>query len=476
MAEFDALMATVRAQNEALTARVAAVKDGRSVTVEDCLPAVTEALSQAVGNLGDELRTMTSVLVTEAVDKIVLPKGDPGKDADPEVLRASVKEAVDSALAGVPDFVLRSVSDAVAQLPAPKDGKDADPEVLKVLVEREVEQALAGWPKPPDAAEVKGLVEAAVSALPIPEVPADRIEVAVREAVAALPPAPPGKDADMEALKAFIVEQVAALPPAQPGKDADMVALSVFLAEQVAALPPAQPGKDADMEALKAFIVEQVGEQVAALPSPQPGKDVDMAEVESLVAKYVSEIPPAAPGKDADMDELRAFIEEQVAALPKPQDGAPGLMPEAREWVDGVSYRGAVVTHCGATWQALRDTGRAPPHSDWICLAAAGLAGRSFTIRGTWSSEETYAALDVVALNGASFVARSDNPGPCPGEGWQLMSMQGKQGKPGVSLRVPGPPGPPVTKMEIDGEGLIVLTNADGSRVECDLYPVLSKL
>jgi len=30
--------------------------------------------------------------------------------------------------------------------------------------------------------------------------------------------------------------------------------------------------------------------------------------------------------------------------------------------------------------------------------------------------------------------------------------------------------------MSIDGEGLLTLTNADGSTVECDLYPILTKL
>ena len=60
-----------------------------------------------------------------------------------------------------------------------------------------------------------------------------------------------------------------------------------------------------------------------------------------------------------------------------------------------------------------------------------GNDGRSFNIRGTWSEAEIYQALDVVALNGASFVARCDNPETCPGEGWQLIAAQGKRGNPG---------------------------------------------
>ena len=33
-----------------------------------------------------------------------------------------------------------------------------------------------------------------------------------------------------------------------------------------------------------------------------------------------------------------------------------------------------------------------------------------------------------MALNGASFIARRDDPGGCPGDGWQLLVKQGKTG------------------------------------------------
>jgi len=84
----------------------------------------------------------------------------------------------------------------------------------------------------------------------------------------------------------------------------------------------------------------------------------------------------------------------------------------------------------------------------------------------------------VVALNGASFAAKSDNPGPCPGEGWQLFSQQGKRGQPGEK-GAPGPrgePGAPVVAAMIDAQGMQTLVNGDGTQVECDLYPVLASL
>jgi hypothetical protein len=120
--------------------------------------------------------------------------------------------------------------------------------------------------------------------------------------------------------------------------------------------------------------------------------------------------------------------------------GSPGSLPVVRTWADEIHYQGAVVSHDGATWQARCDTGRAPPHDDWACLARAGrdgMNGASLRICGTWNVETQYGALDMVILNGGAFVAKRDEPGPCPGDGWQLMASQGKQGKPGER----GPPG-----------------------------------
>ncbi len=117
------------------------------------------------------------------------------------------------------------------------------------------------------------------------------------------------------------------------------------------------------------------------------------------------------------------------------QKGEPGTLPVAREWAPGiVHYAGVVVTHGGGTWQASCDTGQAPGHADWVCLARPGIDAAIPKVRGTWSDAEVYAALDIVALGGSSFIARREAPGPCPGEGWQLIASAGRQGS-------KGPPG-----------------------------------
>ena len=51
------------------------------------------------------------------------------------------------------------------------------------------------------------------------------------------------------------------------------------------------------------------------------------------------------------------------------------------------------------------------------------------------AARSTRPQTDVVALNGGSFVALKDKPGPCPGSGWQLVASQGKRGVAGEKGR-----------------------------------------
>jgi len=53
-------------------------------------------------------------------------------------------------------------------------------------------------------------------------------------------------------------------------------------------------------------------------------------------------------------------------------------------------------------------------------------------VRGTFDESVSYRRLDVAALNGGSFIALKDAPGPCPGSGWQLLASQGKRGVAGA--------------------------------------------
>jgi hypothetical protein len=70
-------------------------------------------------------------------------------------------------------------------------------------------------------------------------------------------------------------------------------------------------------------------------------------------------------------------------------------------------------------------------------LAEAETPAKFFTVRGTYSPAEKYRALDVVVRDNTWFVARRDDPGECPGPGWQAGPV-GKRGEKGV----PGERGP----------------------------------
>jgi hypothetical protein len=150
--------------------------------------------------------------------------------------------------------------------------------------------------------------------------------------------------------------------------------------------------------------------------------------------KHGTEIPQSE--LLAKIETLQRQLDElkKVAAQPGPQ-GPPGKLSSVQEYLAGrVHYEADVVTHADALWQARCDTVHAPPHSDWICLALAGRNGAdgcSPNVCGTYNACEKYERLDIVALDGAAFIARRDNPGSCPGDDWQLLSRQGRPGRRG---------------------------------------------
>lgn len=129
-------------------------------------------------------------------------------------------------------------------------------------------------------------------------------------------------------------------------------------------------------------------------------------------------------------------------------EGPQGKLPMVRTWSPGtVSYAGDIVFHECSTYQALKDTGAEPGTSPvWQELALGGqdgvngkdgTDGRFFTIRDTYDPEADYKALDVVTLNSCWFVAKKDDPGPCPGADWK-SGPAGKRGPQGER----GPVGP----------------------------------
>jgi hypothetical protein len=172
--------------------------------------------------------------------------------------------------------------------------------------------------------------------------------------------------------------------------------------------------------------------------------------------------PPGPPGAQGPVGERGApgAAGERGLQGERGADGAIGKLPAVKAWTDEVHFEGDCVLFEGGTYQALKTTGRAPKSADWICLAARGLDARNPMPRGTYDPEATYMQLEIVALNGASFVALRDDPGECPGPNWQLLARQGARGIAGLKgekgdkgergERGAAPPAPRLASWQLD--------------------------
>jgi hypothetical protein len=121
-----------------------------------------------------------------------------------------------------------------------------------------------------------------------------------------------------------------------------------------------------------------------------------------------------------ELVEATAKLQERLARLPRVEEFQP----------ETVYYTGDVVVCDGATYQAKKDTGQKPGHSDWILLARGGRDAIPPCILGAFDAQMAYVRLDVVEYDGNSYVAVRDlDPGTIPGEdGWQLLARRGQRG------------------------------------------------
>jgi hypothetical protein len=160
--------------------------------------------------------------------------------------------------------------------------------------------------------------------------------------------------------------------------------------------------------------------------------------------------------------------------------GPRGALERIVPWTDRIFYQGELAMHLGSSWQAAADTAKEPGASDdWRLVAAAGAPGAGFNIRGTYSAETAYRALDVVTLDHTWFAARRDHPGRCPGPDWQSgpVGKKGDKGAPGErgAPGAPGPAGPHWVGARIDGYSLVA-TMSDGSTARVSLQPMIEQL
>jgi hypothetical protein len=269
-----------------------------------------------------------------------------------------------------------------------------------------------------------------------------------------------------------------------------------------------EPGKDADIEPLikRVQVVEELSVQHIELLSKEltdkvdaklsevkdgePGRDGKDADIEPFRQEFSGLESHLRLNLEASLDEALDRINAKLAEVRDGKDGEPGpegpagkdgKLPIAREWTNRVHYEGDVVRHAGSTYQALTDTGQQPPHSDWGELASRGTDGRGFVLRGLYNATAEYRQHDIVMISRNSFAAKYDNPGECPGEGWQLFACSGYKGK-------EGPPGPAgakgadgrsvsIVKWEADPDEMVLrIADSTGNTFAVDLQPIAERI
>lgn len=205
--------------------------------------------------------------------------------------------------------------------------------------------------------------------------------------------------------------------------------------------------------------------------APLPHDDVVLAELGAIVGRLEREVRLQVRTYLAEAHEAVAAIRQAHA------EARLELAQVANDIANDVAARLAEV-------RDGKDGEPGPRGADSTVPGPPGEDGKSYEPRGTWSAEASYARLDVVASDGASFIALRDDPGACPGAGWQSLSLRGRAGQPGQrgekgerGIAGPaGPPGPRAASLTATEDGVLTLTYEDGSAVSCDLYELLARL
>jgi hypothetical protein len=266
----------------------------------------------------------------------------------------------------------------------------------------------------PRLKEIEGVIEARVAELK------------------AIPPVEP-KEVDMEAVRQAVAEDVqkmvdaavAALPPAEPGKNADPEHVATLIKETAEAILSTwdrpEDGKSVTVADVQPMVAELVDKAVAAIPVPKDGADVSGGTIDRnghLVVTLTNGqtkdfgLVVGRDGIDADMQAVERRIKDMFDAWPKPKDGADGvgfddMTFETRE--DG----------CYLVWEKgdIVKEARLPIPMD----------------RGVYKEGGAYHGGDGVTWGGNYYIA-TENTSAKPdtskdGKPWRLAVRRGRDGK-----------------------------------------------
>jgi hypothetical protein len=331
-------------------------------------------------------------------------------------VRSFLEQEVDPLLARID-----ALEKQLAAMPAPKDGVDGKSVTLDdvaPLITSEVEKAIAAIPMPKDgengANGQDGASFTAEDAAPIIAEEVAKVFAGIRQPEDGRD-GKDGKDADPELMKAMIAEAVAALPPAEKGKDADPEETAALVQGEVkravASLPVPQDGKSITVDDVRPLIDEAVTKAVALIPVPKDGVDGKDGRNGLDAVKFFRDDKGhlIVVKSDGSTDDLGEYIGKDGAAGERGKDGADGvgfddMSCEVRE--DGVYL----------VWEKgdLVKEARLPIPMD----------------RGVYKEGHTYRAGDGVTWGGSFWIAQTETTAkPDMSKDWRLSVKRGRDGK-----------------------------------------------
>lgn len=381
-------------------------------------------------------------------------KGEPGKDADPEVVSsivaAEVAKVLPAAVAAIPvpengkdadpahvEMLVRLVvGEEVGKIERPKDGKDADPAIVAAMVADEVEKAVAAIERPADGKDgAPGPAGQSVTVDDLEPVVDEMVKAAVVLEMAKIvvpegKAGEPGKSVTIDDVRPVLEQLVEALPPAANGKDADPVEVAALIVEDVAKLIPVPAdGKSVTIEDVLPAIDEAIEKKIAALPKAKDGVDgrdgkdgVGMAG--ALLGRAGELVLTLSDGTAKDLGVIIG------------KDGEPGL--PGKDGRDGFSLKDFDTELLEDGRTVLLKFGSGDVLETHELVFAVPLD------RGVFKEGESYQRGDGVTFGGSWWVAQKDAPEGRPQDGskdWRLAVKRGRDGKDGVVRTLP-PQGP----------------------------------
>jgi len=245
------------------------------------------------------------------------------------------------------------------------------------------------------------------------------------------------QNADLPDFNAMVNAAVAALPEPEVPQLPD---IGGMVSDAVAALPKPQDGKSVSQEDILPVLQQLVDEAVSTIPAPKDGKDFDPELLRQAVDEAVSNLPAAEPGKDGT-DGRDALALEILPFIDEEKSYPRGSYATH----NGGLWRAYEKTHGMRGWECIVDgIARVDiERADQRCFTmtvnrASGTSEtKSFDVpvmiyNGVFKSGKEYLPGDTVTWGGSLWHCdekTQDKPGEPGSKGWTLATKRGRDGR-----------------------------------------------